>query len=141
MRFAVALTQTRSLLSRAHHRPHLLFRTMSAHAAIARLPSPLKELVLASVQPDAAPSEKDAAEVDAWIGRVADGAIKPEALAVCVYMAGPLVALNTWQDLETQLTPRTYAVGNAFSAADAALYGSLHPHIVSTPSSRPVSSV
>lgn len=37
----------------------------------------------------------------------------------------------TRQDLDAELTPRTYAVGNAFTAADVALYGALHPVLVS----------
>lgn len=35
------------------------------------------------------------------------------------------------QDLDAQLTPRTYLVSNYFTAADVALYGALHPIFVS----------
>ena len=34
------------------------------------------------------------------------------------------------QDLEAQLIPRTYIVGNYLTAADVALYGALHPVLV-----------
>jgi aminoacyl tRNA synthase complex-interacting multifunctional protein 1 len=34
------------------------------------------------------------------------------------------------QDLDAQLVPRTYIVGNYLTAADVALYGALHPVLV-----------
>ena len=35
------------------------------------------------------------------------------------------------QDLEGQLTSKTYLVSNYFTAADVSLYGALHPIVVS----------
>lgn len=35
------------------------------------------------------------------------------------------------QDLDATLTPKTYLVNNYLTAADVALYGALHPTIVS----------
>ncbi|OSD07251.1 nucleic acid-binding protein [Trametes coccinea BRFM310] len=88
---------------------------MSASTALAKLPSPLKDLVAAAVQDgseDFGKSEKDKAEVAEWIDKVAQGDVaKPE----------------KFQDLEATLVPRTYLVSNYFTAADVALYGALHP--------------
>ncbi|EIW59492.1 nucleic acid-binding protein [Trametes versicolor FP-101664 SS1] len=88
---------------------------MSAAAALAKLPSPLRDLVAGAAQDgseDFGKSEKDKAEVAEWIDKVAQGDVaKPESL----------------KDLEASLVPRTYLVSNYFTAADAALYGALHP--------------
>ncbi|KAI0335930.1 nucleic acid-binding protein [Cubamyces sp. BRFM 1775] len=88
---------------------------MSASAALAKLPSPLRDLVAAAAQDgseDFGRSEKDKAEVAEWIDKVAQGEVaKPD----------------NFKDLETTLVPRTYIVSNYFTAADAALYGALHP--------------
>ena len=75
----------RSPLSRV---PALLKRSMSAQAAIARLESPLRDLVTGAAQDgaqDFGKTEKDKAEVVEWIEKVAQGDIvKPEASKVCV---------------------------------------------------------
>ncbi|KAI0822254.1 hypothetical protein BC628DRAFT_1327813 [Trametes gibbosa] len=88
---------------------------MSAAAALAKLPSPLRDLVAAAAQDGSqgfGKSEKDKAEVADWIDKVAQGDVaKPDHL----------------KDLEASLVPRTYLVSNYFTAADAALYGALHP--------------
>jgi aminoacyl tRNA synthase complex-interacting multifunctional protein 1 len=59
---------------------------MSSQAAISKLPSPLKELVLSAVQDDVqafGTTEKDKAEVMEWIEKVAAGDVgKPETLQV-----------------------------------------------------------
>ncbi|KAI0632093.1 hypothetical protein C8Q77DRAFT_1123841 [Trametes polyzona] len=107
---------TRSLC--ATHRFHLaLFRKMSAAAALAKLPSPLRDLVTGAAQDgseDFGKSEKDKAEVAEWINKVAQGDVaKPD----------------NFKDLEATLVPRTYLVSNYFTAADAALYGALHPSL------------
>jgi predicted transcriptional regulator len=57
---------------------------MSASPAIAALPSPPKELVAATAAPHAGASEKEHAEVQAWIERVARGEVRPEAFAASV---------------------------------------------------------
>ncbi|KAI0801790.1 hypothetical protein BC629DRAFT_1284797 [Irpex lacteus] len=84
-------------------------------SAVAKLQSPLKELVTGAAQDGSADfgkNEKDKKEVEEWIEKVAGGeAAKPEDL----------------KDLEAQLVPKTYVVSNYFTAADVALYGALHP--------------
>ncbi|KAI0354934.1 nucleic acid-binding protein [Trametes cingulata] len=88
---------------------------MSASAALAKLPAPLRDLVVGAAQDgseDFGKSEKDKAEVADWIDKVAQGDVaKPE----------------SFKDLEATLVPRTYLVSNYFTAADVALYGALHP--------------
>ena len=76
--------------SLAAHRSYLflpvsarvLLRKMSAHSALAKLPSPLKDLVSAATQDgseDFGRSEKDKAEVAEWLDKVAQGNVaKPE---------------------------------------------------------------
>ena len=41
--------------------------------------------------------------------------------------------VNRLEIVEATLTPRTYAVGNALTAADVALYGALHPVFAQLP--------
>jgi len=78
---------------------------------ITKLPLPLKDLVLGAT-PEMGKSDKDKAEVAEWIEKVAQGDIvKPAGV----------------KDLDAQLVPRTYIVGNYLTAADVALYGALHP--------------
>ncbi|KAF9783319.1 hypothetical protein BJ322DRAFT_1070150 [Thelephora terrestris] len=90
--------------------PHL--RPMSSEA-IAKLPSPLKDLVAASVSEASVDSEAKPG-VDEWIEKVASGQFgKAESL----------------KDLNAQLTPRTYVVDNVMTSADVAVYGALHPTI------------
>ncbi|GJE97181.1 nucleic acid-binding protein [Phanerochaete sordida] len=85
---------------------------MSVAASIAKLHSPLRELVSTVADAHHGKSEKDKAEVSEWIEKVAAGdAARPEAI----------------QALDAQLTPKTYIVSNYFTAADVALYGALHP--------------
>ncbi|CDO71440.1 hypothetical protein BN946_scf184909.g34 [Trametes cinnabarina] len=90
---------------------------MSASTALAKLSSPLRDLVAGAAQDgseDFGKSEKDKAEVAEWIDKVAFGDVaRPE----------------KFQDLEATLVPRTYLVSNYFTAADVALYGALHPTI------------
>ncbi|RPD77832.1 nucleic acid-binding protein [Lentinus tigrinus ALCF2SS1-7] len=90
---------------------------MSVQAALAKLPSPLKDLVTGAAQDgseDFGKSEKDKTEVAEWIDKVAQGDVaKPE----------------NFKDLEASLVPRTYLVSNYFTAADVALYGALHPSL------------
>ena len=70
----------------AVHRFHLsarvLFRKMSAQAALAKLPSPLRDLVTSAAQDgseDFGRSEKDKAEVSQWLEKVVQGDVaKPE---------------------------------------------------------------
>ncbi|EKM51492.1 uncharacterized protein PHACADRAFT_149923 [Phanerochaete carnosa HHB-10118-sp] len=85
---------------------------MSVAASIARLHSPLKELVSSVADAHHGKSEKDKTEVSEWIEKVA---------------AGDAVKADGLRDLDAQLTPNTYIVSNYFTAADVALYGALHP--------------
>ncbi|KAJ3549160.1 hypothetical protein NM688_g5210 [Phlebia brevispora] len=87
----------------------------ASQSALAKLHSPLKELVAGAAQegsPDFGRTEKDQAEVAGWIEIVA---------------AGNDVKAETLGDLDEQLIPKTYIVGNYLTAADVALYGALHP--------------
>lgn len=90
---------------------HLKTRKMSYEASLAKLASPLKELV-SNAQSDTGTSDADKAEVISWIDKVA---------------AGDVAKAENFQDLDALLTPRTYIVSNYFTAADVALYGALHP--------------
>ncbi|KAJ2993396.1 hypothetical protein NUW54_g7729 [Trametes sanguinea] len=64
---------------------------MSASAALAKLPSPLKDLVAGAVQDgseDFGKSEKDKAEVAEWIDKVAQGDVaKPEKFQMWLFTA------------------------------------------------------
>ena len=66
---------------------------MSASAALAKLPSPLRDLVTAAAQDgseDFGRSEKDKAEVADWIDKVAQGEVaKPDKLQVSAARAPP----------------------------------------------------
>ncbi|KAI6027310.1 hypothetical protein BKA83DRAFT_4227283 [Pisolithus microcarpus] len=84
---------------------------MSYEASLAKLPSPLKELV-SNAQSDKGKTDADKAEVISWIDKVA---------------VGDAAKAENFQDLDAFLTPRTYVVSNYFTAADVALYGALHP--------------
>ncbi|KAI6044794.1 hypothetical protein EDC04DRAFT_2639807 [Pisolithus marmoratus] len=84
---------------------------MSYEASLAKLPSPLKELVL-NAQSDTGKTDADKTEVIGWIDRVA---------------TGDVAKAESFQDLDALLTPRTYVASNYFTAADVALYGALHP--------------
>ncbi|KAH7909024.1 hypothetical protein BJ138DRAFT_1156252 [Hygrophoropsis aurantiaca] len=84
---------------------------MSYEASVSKLPSPLKDLVENS-RLDLGKTEAEKVEVIDWIEKIGQGdAIKTEAL----------------KDLDSQLVPKTYIVSNYLTAADAALYGALHP--------------
>ena len=88
MRF---LTRGLGLLLPAHRSllsARVLLRKMSVQAALAKLPSPLKDLVTGAAQDgseDFGKSEKDKAEVAEWIDKVAQGDVaKPENFKVRV---------------------------------------------------------
>ncbi|TDL22210.1 nucleic acid-binding protein [Rickenella mellea] len=91
---------------------------MASQTVLAQLPQPVRDLVI-SVS-DRAPhyfgnTENDTAEVSNWIQQVANGSI---------------VKQSAVEDLNTKLTPRTYLVNNYLTAADVALYGALHPLVL-----------
>lgn len=93
-------------------------RLMATNAALSALPSPLRDLVAAASprDEDFGVNEKDRSAVSEWILKVAQGDIvKPSAV----------------KDLDATLTPKTYIASNYLTAADVALYGALHPTIVS----------
>ena len=133
---------SRSVLVQLHaHRSYLSFslwsRTMSVQAALAKLPSPLKDLVSAAAHvgsEDFGKSEKDKAEVAQWIDKVAQGDVaKPENFKVRTLPSPEVARLDMKQALDASLVPRTYLVSNYFTAADVALYGALHPSLVRLP--------
>lgn len=98
---------------------HNLFarRFMASNSTVLGLPSPLRDLVAAASpnEDDYGTTDKDKAEIRDWISKVAEGEIaKP----------------SSSDKLNSLLTPKTYVVGNALTAADVALYGALHPTLV-----------
>lgn len=86
---------------------------MSYEASLAKLASPLKDLVT-NAQAEAGKTDADQAEIISFIDKVAEGDI---------------VTVENLPELETLLVPRTYLVSNYFTAADVALYGALHPMV------------
>ncbi|KAH9841534.1 uncharacterized protein C8Q71DRAFT_700858 [Rhodofomes roseus] len=88
---------------------------MASATVLSKLPEPVRDLVANAAvdgSSDFGKSEKDKAEVTEWIEKIAQGEVaKPQNL----------------KDLDGQLTPRTYLVSNYYTAADATLYGVLHP--------------
>ncbi|KAI0250811.1 nucleic acid-binding protein [Lactifluus subvellereus] len=88
---------------------------MTSNDAFSKLQSPLRELLVGSVQQDQQQlgiSEKDKADVAQWIEKVAQADIaRPDALP----------------SLDAHLVPRTYLVNNYLTAADVAVYGVLRP--------------
>ncbi|KAJ7134613.1 hypothetical protein C8R44DRAFT_610201 [Mycena epipterygia] len=90
---------------------------MDFQSTVAKLRSPLKDLVLSVTQNGSlhlGKEEKDAREVIDWIAKIEQGQLVDE------------TGLKT---LDTELVPRTYLVSNYLTAADVALYGALHPTI------------
>ncbi|KNZ81265.1 hypothetical protein J132_02036 [Termitomyces sp. J132] len=89
---------------------------MSFQAAVVKLNSPVKELVVAFTENGTrhiGEAAKDQKEVAEWIDKAAQPDVTSEA---------------NIQSLNTTLTPRTYLVNNTLSAADVAIYGALHPY-------------
>ncbi|KAI0304418.1 nucleic acid-binding protein [Multifurca ochricompacta] len=88
---------------------------MSSIDAFLKLQSPLRELLVGSVQQDERQlgiSEKDKTDIAQWIEKVAQSDfVKPDSLP----------------SLDVHLKPRTYLVGNYMTAADIAVYGALQP--------------
>lgn len=111
---------------------------MSSHAGLGKLQAPIHDLVIgASKDSDQVfgKSEKDKADVAEWIDKVAQGDVtRAENLNVCLHQFISSFCLGshqaTLQELDAQLTPRTYVVSNYLTAADVALYGALHPTLV-----------
>ena len=116
-----------------HLGKHQQRREMSYEASLAKLTPPLKDLV-ANVQVEAGKTDADQAEIVNFIDKVArEDIVKSENLHVSIHPGGygqlSLICYIA-KELETLLTPRTYLVGNYFTAADVALYGALHPTLV-----------
>jgi len=140
---AGVLTHFHRLFSTATFRgpPYrVLTEIMAIQTTITKLASPVKDLVLALTQ-HGSPSQltgrcdKDEAEVSHWIEQISQGAVvKEDNLQVrcfTTYRSRRQTRLYVHlQDLDTQLVPRTFLIGNYFTAADVALYGALYPVIV-----------
>ncbi|KAF8964226.1 hypothetical protein BDZ97DRAFT_1660529 [Flammula alnicola] len=96
---------------------------MSLHSAISKLQPPVRDLVL-SVTRDGkdliGQTEADEKEVIGWIDKTSQG---------------NLVTENNLKDLDTILVPKTYIATNYLTAADVALYGTLHPIVAKLQSS------
>jgi len=87
---------------------------MSQNLILEKLPTPVKNLVVALTEDGQqlmGRSDDDQVQVAQWIEKIADGS----------------VGKDNVQDLNAQLVPRTFLVSNYFTAADAALYGTLYP--------------
>ena len=111
------------------------FRNMSYQAAVSKLNSPVKELVLAVAGTStdlAGTSQADEAEVASWIEKTSQGdLVKADKLKVCNDNRAPRrTAEKVIQDLDTLLVPKTYIATNYFTVADVALYGALHSVVV-----------
>ena len=103
-------------------------RYMASSSALEALPNPLRDLVAtaASSADDFGTSDKDKVDVSEWIIKVAKGDV---------------VQPSATKDLESMLTPKTYLVSNYLTAADIALYGALHPMLVSLVSTAYIHSI
>jgi len=87
----------------------------SATDVFSRVISPLRELLVGSVQQDKrqlGASEKDKADIAQWIEKTA----QPD-----------FVNPDTLPSLDAHLVPRTYLVSNYLTAADVAVYAALRP--------------
>jgi len=129
---------TRIAFHRFIHRPSIpsYLRRMSFATSVAKLRSPVKELVLsASENGEKLVGNDDAEkqEVIGWIDKAGDGKLATENnLKVCYYFIFHKAASQLYyvQDLDALLIPKTYVATNYLTAADVALYGTLHPIIV-----------
>ncbi|KAF9481163.1 nucleic acid-binding protein [Pholiota conissans] len=96
---------------------------MSFQASVSKLQPPVRDLVLTATR-DAKElvgrTEADEKEVIGWIDKTSQG---------------NLVTENNLKDLDTILIPKTYLATNYLTAADIALYGTLHPIVAKLQSS------
>jgi len=112
---------------------------MSFKAAVLKLRSPVKDLVL-SVTHDGSEflgeNESDAKDVLGWIDKMSQEDFSVEnGLKVCRTISLYHLSFfddDYFQDLDSLLVPKTYVATNYLTAADVAFYGSLHPVFVST---------
>ncbi|KAF5315074.1 hypothetical protein D9619_007291 [Psilocybe cf. subviscida] len=96
---------------------------MSFQASVEKLQPPVKALVLSASrngQDLVGSTPEDEKEVIGWIDKTA---------------AGSLVSENNLKDLDTILVPKVYIATNYLTAADVALYGTLHPIVAKLQSS------
>lgn len=117
---------TRGALHRSPPRLSISTRTrlMSFQTSVAKLSAPVGDLVLAVTrngQELLGESESDQAEVINWIERSSQEDLTKE---------------SNLKDLDTLLIPKTYIASNYLTAADVALYGSLHPVVSKLPTSQ-----
>ncbi|KAK7048353.1 hypothetical protein R3P38DRAFT_2868826 [Favolaschia claudopus] len=97
--------------------------TMDFQSTVAKLGSPVKDLVLSFSQNGTlhlGKQEKDKTEVIEWIEKIGT-------------QNNELLTGDGLKTLDAQLIPRTYLVNNYLTAADVALYGALHPTISKQP--------
>jgi aminoacyl tRNA synthase complex-interacting multifunctional protein 1 len=118
--------------------PTVTCRPMSFKAAVLKLKSPIRDLVL-SVTRDGheflGENEADANDVLEWIDKMSrEGFLTESELKVCLYMISLcIISIDyDFQDLDTLLVPKTYIATNYLTAADVAFYGSLYSVFVST---------
>jgi aminoacyl tRNA synthase complex-interacting multifunctional protein 1 len=110
---------------------------MSFQSAVAKLSPPIKELVLAVTENGiryVGDSAQDQAEVTKWIEKAGNADVASEAnlqvrgTGKCT--GGLTRRTYSLQSLNSLLIPRTYLVSNYLTAADVAVYGTLHPTFV-----------
>lgn len=101
-----------------------------------RLSDTVRKLVLVATK-DAGSSifgvsEKDEIQVQEWIEKIADGSITEDSNLKVLHFPPPFIVVNLScrQVLDSHLISRTFLVSNYLTAADIALYGTLHPVLV-----------
>jgi aminoacyl tRNA synthase complex-interacting multifunctional protein 1 len=113
---------------------------MSFETAVAKLKSPIQDLVLSVTRNGhefLGENEADANNVLEWIDKIShEGFLTESGLKVCLDDLFIIYHLSfvdyDSQDLDNLLVPKTYIATNYLTAADVAFYGSLHPMFVST---------
>ena len=118
--------------------PIVTCRPMSFKAAVAKLKSPVQDLVNSlNGQEFLGQNEADANDIVEWIDKLSHEGFLPESgLKVSLDDLLIICHLNfvsyDRQNLDNLLVPKTYLATNYLTAADVACYGSLHPIFVST---------
>lgn len=81
-------------------------------------------------------TDEEKAEVTAWLDRIGNGefatetGLKVRAAGSRTTLAQALTSPSPAQTLDNELSTRTFLVGSTSTAADLALFASLHPYIV-----------
>ena len=120
--------------------PIVTRRPMSFKTAVAKLKSPIQDLVLFVTRDGhefLGENEADANDVLKWIDKMSHEEFFTES-GLKVRLDDLLIIYHLsfvyydCQNLDSLLVPKTYIAANYLTAADVACYGSLHPIFVST---------